>query len=76
MSVIDSDGRGRLARTYRPSREPVKRGPLRIAVQARGAISVHARGAAQISAPSFPIRALRALKGQSANVPAYREVFR
>jgi hypothetical protein len=45
-------------------------------VQARGAISVHARCAAQISAPGFPIRALRALKGQTANVPAYREVFR
>ena len=51
-------------------------GVLRIAVQARGAISVHARCAAQISAPSFPIRALWALKGQTANVPAYREVFR
>ncbi len=36
---------------------------------------MHARCAAQISAPSFPIRALRALKGQTENVPAYREVF-
>jgi hypothetical protein len=54
---------------------PAKRGLLRI-VQARGAISVHARCAAQISAPGFPIRALRALKGQTENVLAYREVFR
>ncbi len=37
---------------------------------------MHARGAAQISAPSFPIRALRALKGQNVNDPAYREVLR
>jgi hypothetical protein len=36
---------------------------------------VHARRAAQISAPNFPIRALRALKGQTANVRAYREVL-